>query len=212
MTNIYITRHGQTEWNIDRRLQGASNSELTELGLKQAYWLQKKISKMDIDTIYSSPLKRAHLTAEIIRGDKNIDIITEDGLKEISFGLWEGMKMSDIESHDEYSKELDNLYNNPKEYKPYGGETPEQVLLRVHKTLNKILEENKEKNILIVSHGMTLKFIMGYFSPKSLVDTMNSEVYSQASFTHVQIENGQAFIKEYNDISHYEDEVVKVGW
>lgn len=212
MTNIYVTRHGQTEWNINKRLQGASNSELTQLGIRQAEWLQKKINNIHIDCIYTSPLKRAYITAKTIKGNRNIELVEDSGLQEISFGIWEGMTMDEIDAHEEYSKELYNLYNEPEKYKPYSGETPMQVEERIHKTLDKILKQNKDKDILIVTHGMTLKFIMSYFEPKSLVETLNRDVFSQASFTHIEIEEGNVNIKVSNDISHYEEEIVKVGW
>lgn len=212
MTNIYITRHGQTEWNIDKRLQGSSNSELTQLGINQAQWLKAKMKSINIDVIYSSPIKRALITAEIIKDDKAIELLKEDGLKEIAFGLWEGMKMDDIDAHEEYSKELYNLYNNPEEYKSYGGEHPFEVKERVYKTLDKIINNNKEKDILIVSHGMTLKFIISYFIKKDLIDILNDDVYSQASFSHIQLDGDKVEIKMLNDTSHYEEEVVKVGW
>lgn len=212
MTNIYITRHGQTKWNIDKRLQGSSNSDLTDLGINQAKWLKNKINDINIDIIYTSPIKRALVTSGIINENKQVDIIEEDGLKEMGFGIWEGMKMDDIEAHEEYSKELYNLYNDPEKYVPYGGEKPIQVKERINKTLDKILENNMDKDVLIVTHGIALKFIMSYFESKSLIDTLNRDVFSQASFTHIEIKGENVNIITSNDITHYEEEIEKVGW
>lgn len=77
-TIIYLTRHGQTLWNIENRLQGRGNSKLTEEGKGRAEMLSKRMKNIHIDTIYSSPLERAFITANIIKGDRDIEIITDD--------------------------------------------------------------------------------------------------------------------------------------
>ena len=86
MVTVYLTRHGQTVWNLDKRLQGSGNSELTDHGIEQAEQLKKRVDSIQLDTIYTSPLERARKTANIIRGNRNIEIIEVDAFKEISFG------------------------------------------------------------------------------------------------------------------------------
>ena len=86
MNNIYLTRHGSTLWNLEKRLQGSNDSELTDEGIFQAKLLAKRIKDLNISKIYTSPIKRAYRTAEIIKGDMDIDVICKDGFKEISFG------------------------------------------------------------------------------------------------------------------------------
>ena len=90
MVTVYLTRHGQTVWNLDKRLQGSGNSELTDHGIEQAEQLKKRVDSIQLDTIYTSPLERARKTANIIRGNRNIEIIEVDAFKEISFGEYEG--------------------------------------------------------------------------------------------------------------------------
>ena len=86
MTEIYLTRHGQTVWNLTKRLQGSGNSELTEEGIERAKILSERLKSIDLDCIYTSPIKRAYETALILKGNKNIDVICEEGLRELSFG------------------------------------------------------------------------------------------------------------------------------
>ena len=86
MSTVYLTRHGQTVWNLDKRLQGSGNSELTDYGIEQTEQLKKRVDSIQLDVIYTSPLERAKKTANIIRGDRSIEIIEVDDFKEISFG------------------------------------------------------------------------------------------------------------------------------
>ncbi|EQB85893.1 hypothetical protein M918_16965 [Clostridium sp. BL8] len=78
MTRLYITRHGETLWNTEGRMQGWNDSPLTDLGIKQAEWLRDRIQDEKIDAIYSSPSNRAFKTAEIVRGGREIEIIKHE--------------------------------------------------------------------------------------------------------------------------------------
>lgn len=213
MTTIYLTRHGQTQWNINKRLQGWKNSPLTELGISQAKALSERIKDMQVDVIYTSPIERAYKTAEIIRGSKNIDIITHDGLKELNYGEWEGSTIDEIERNPKYSKQLDNLFNNPKEYIPFGGETYEHLIERIDSTMKEILNNNKNKKVLIVTHGMTLKALLHYFNEDmTLEDIVKLPVMGQTSLTQIEVADGKNNLVFQNDTSHYDENHVKIGW
>src|SRR5690554_4521335 len=90
---IYLTRHGQTEWNVIGKLQGWGNSNLTEKGIENAKRLSQRLKEVNFDYVYSSPQQRALDTAKLIRGDRNIEINVLDDLREIGFGSWEGMEI-----------------------------------------------------------------------------------------------------------------------
>lgn len=154
--NIYFTRHGQTEWNVSRRLQGWENSNLTEEGIERAKRLGKRLEDVDFDLIYSSPLQRALDTAKLIRGERDIGIKSLDDLKEIGFASWEGMEIDAIK--EEYTDEYDTYLNRPHLYEPRDGESLMDVYNRVENALDEILSTNAE-NILIVSHGVTIKVL-----------------------------------------------------
>lgn len=154
---LYITRHGQTEWNIQKRLQGWNNSALTEKGISDAMNLAERLKDIDFTHIYSSTQKRAIHTAEILRKDRNIDIIELDGLKEIGFGKWEGIEMKELLN--KYKDEFDIYLNKPHLYKPtLDGESYDDIFKRVRSSLEMILRSRGE-NILIVSHGVTIKIL-----------------------------------------------------
>ncbi|MGL5245699.1 MAG: histidine phosphatase family protein, partial [Sarcina sp.] len=158
---IYLTRHGETVWNLEKRFQGWGDSELTELGVKRAELLGERLKSIKINRIYTSPIKRAYRTAEIIKGDRNIELVAINGIKEMNFGQWEGLRNSDIKENPEYAPHLYNLFNNPNEYKTFGGESPKEFKNRIFNSMDEIIKNtNDNESILIVTHGMTVKYLI----------------------------------------------------
>ena len=154
---LYITRHGQTQWNTEGRLQGWMNSPLTPRGLKGAEQLRDELKGIDFDAIFTSDQYRAVKTAEIIAGNRDVEINKIMEFREIGFGQWEGMKLVDIKK--KYSREFDNYMNKPMEYKSYGGESIDQLFDRVEKGLQIVVDSGFE-NALIVAHGVTIKALV----------------------------------------------------
>lgn len=154
---LYLVRHGQTDWNIDNRLQGQVDNPLNNTGIRQAEELKKKLNSYSFDVCYCSPLKRAVQTAEIIT-DNRCKIIFDDNLKERSFGNLEGEKPEDWNLND-YDRRLNT--------NQYGIEPIKDVLARSKKVLERIKSENPpEARVLVVAHGVLLKTfhynIVGY--------------------------------------------------
>lgn len=198
-TIIYLTRHGETEWNIEKRLQGRGDSPLTKDGIQRAKELRDRIKNIDIDVIYSSPIKRALNTANILRGNKNIDIVTDDSLMEMCFGDYEGKKI-DIVQEENPSWDINLIMQGNVEICAPNGENLKEVRERISKLMNKIIAENMGKSILIVTHGITLKALMYYFKDKDV----NSEVMGQATLTKINIDEKNNFYIEFkNDDSHF---------
>ena len=154
---IYFTRHGQTEWNVLGKLQGWKNSNLTEKGIADAKSLAERLRDVDFDIIYSSSLKRALETAKILRAGRDLEIKALDDLREIGYGSWAGMEYEKVKEL--YPEDFDNYINRPHLYKPAEGESYEDLYKRVNRALNKILED-KADNILIVSHGITIRVLI----------------------------------------------------
>lgn len=158
---VYIIRHGQTDWNVQRKMQGVTDIELNETGMSQAEEARKKINELDIDLILSSPLKRAKKTAEILNKDKKLEIIYDESFIERNFGNYEGVvikeKCKDIfNSQDLFNLNLDLTTNNI--------EPISKVLERVTKRFDEIKNEYEGKNILIVTHGGVSRAINAYFT------------------------------------------------
>lgn len=152
---IFITRHGQTDWNVEKKMQGRTDIELNNKGIEQAYHAKEKLKNKKIDLIICSPLKRAKKTAEIINENWNIPIIYDDRLIEICFGENEG-KLRDEFDYDNFWK-LNNTHN----YKD--AENINDLLKRIYNFLDDIKQIKKE-NILIVTHNGVCRAINTYFN------------------------------------------------
>lgn len=207
MTTIYLTRHGQTEWNLEKRLQGHGNSPLTEFGLSRAKELSDRIKDTDVDVIYTSPIERAYKTACIVKGDKDIEVKVHEGLKEMNFGDYEG-KITEEVMKENPDWDISAIMRGNLEMRAPNGETLGEVRERVNSAMREIIKENRGKNILIVAHGITLKAIMAFFNDKEA----NNEVMGQATLTKVIVDGENFDIKFKNDGSHFTVKEEKQGW
>lgn len=152
---ILVTRHGQTNWNVEKRIQGRTDIELNDKGIEQAYQTKENLENEKIDLIICSPLKRAKQTADIINKDRNIPIIYDERLLEICYGENEGRL------HDDF--DYDGFWNiiDTHEYKD--AENVNRFIKRVHDFLEDI-KKYEEENILIVTHNGVCRAINTYFN------------------------------------------------
>ncbi len=197
---IYIVRHGQTEWNIENRMQGSKNSDLTEQGKIDALKLGASLKDIQIDYIYTSPLTRAYDTAYLIKGDRDIPLQVDENLIEMSFGIWEGM-LNDyvIET---YKEEHYKFWNEPHLFVPNGGEYFEELINRVKITLNDIAKANKGENILIVTHTIVIKAIYSIIKGYELKDFWNPPFIKNTSLTILEYNEGEYKFLLEADTSH----------
>lgn len=158
MTKLYLIRHGETMWNMEKRTQGIRNIQLSELGKLQAKYLAKGLEKENIDVIYSSDLSRAYETAKIVGKyiDKPVQPLPE--IREMNFGEWEGLTINEIKG--KYQDIYSQWSTTPHIAKIPGAETLIQVQERAMKGVNNIIKENPGKNIVMVSHGTAIKTII----------------------------------------------------
>jgi len=203
MTVLYLTRHGETEWNKLGRMQGQKDPSLTEKGKLQAQWLGDRLNDIDLDIIISSSSGRAVQTAEIIKGDRNIEMVLNDNLKEISLGEWEGKYHIEIEIN--HPDQFNNMWNYPHLYKPIGGETFVQLLSRVSSEIESIISANENKTILIVTHAVVLKTLIAYFEGRDIKDLWNGVFMKSTCLTMIEINENKRKIVLKGDVSHYQD-------
>jgi len=145
--NLYVVRHGQTDWNVQGRIQGSTDIELNSKGIEQANQVAEKLKNINFASIYSSPLKRTLDTAKAINKYHNLDILTDVRLIERNFGNFEGTQnvLKDISDYLDY--EL-NLNTNDVE-------SIQKVLKRIHNFLFDLYSRYKDSNsnVLLVTHG-----------------------------------------------------------
>lgn len=198
---LYITRHGETEWNTEKKMQGWQNSDLTEQGVENAIRLGERLKEIDFSNIYSSPLGRAMDTANYIKGDRNIEIEPLDHLKEMGFGLWEGIENKKV--MELYEEEHYNFWNKPHLYKGNEAESFDELFERVDKAIKYIIENSKGENVLIVSHAITIKAIYSLIKNYKLEDFWTLPYIDGTSLTIIEIdEDEMKFILE-GDTSHF---------
>lgn len=203
MTRLYITRHGETLWNTEGRMQGWNDSPLTDLGIKQAEWLRDRIHDIKIDAIYSSPSNRAFKTAEVVRGSREIEIVKHEGLREIGLGVWEGLNQEEIKALNE--EQHYNFWNAPHLYVPIAkGETFEDLTNRVAPILKDIVSRHPNENVLIVTHTMTLKAMMNSLHNKPISTIWEPPFIKQTSLTVIDFEDDKFNVVLHGDASHHE--------
>ena len=158
---LYLVRHGETDWNLVRRLQGSEDIPLNAYGRELAAATAEALKDISFDAVFCSPLSRAKETAEIITGERKVQIQTDDRLKEIGFGIGEGRNIPEIRNTP--GDPLHDFFYAPERFIPMeGGETFEEVYARTADVVReKILPlEATCGNVLVVAHGVANRSIL----------------------------------------------------
>lgn len=158
MTKVIFIRHGQTSWNKEKKYQGHSDICLNEAGLRQAELVGKRLAGEKINAIYSSDLLRACQTAECVAKHHALPIIRKPELREINFGVWEGLTYQQIMKT--WPAILTTMYSQPAATCPPQGESFDRVRQRVSGALQQCIGKHPNETIVIVSHGGTMRVIL----------------------------------------------------
>jgi broad specificity phosphatase PhoE len=202
-TTIYIVRHGQTEWNVEHRLQGHQDSPLTELGVQQAEWLGESIQNERIDVIYTSSSPRASRTAEIIRGARQIEIIENDRLKELNLGIWEGKRQEEVKQL--YPEQFQYFWEDPEKFAVEGSETFQEVAKRAVEQLLELIRLYRNKSMLIVTHTVVVKLLMAYFEERAMEKLWDLPYIHPTCLCKIEMEEDEVKIVLHGDISHMKE-------
>lgn len=164
--NIYIIRHGETDWNKNHRFQGRTDIKLNDLGREQAARLRPVLQQLQVESVYSSPLIRALETAEIATQDIRVTIQKDDRLQETNIGDAEGLTMDELllkfgddallkwRSYDE--RLLDFSFPN--------GESKREMMYRVRQVFLDIAQNSNRNSVAIFAHGMVMRALTYIFS------------------------------------------------
>lgn len=154
-TRIIAVRHGETSWNADARIQGQRDIGLNETGRWQAQCVGKALAEEPITAVYSSDLERAHATAQSISEVTGIPVTPHEGLRERSFGMFEGKTFDEI--HQTWPEHAHNWRKRIPEWQPpEGGESLIQLRERVTRTVQELAARHPGEQIVVVAHGGVL--------------------------------------------------------
>lgn len=202
---FYIVRHGETEWNRVKRMQGQTDIPLAEEGIRLAKLSGAHMRQLPIDLIISSPLGRAVETAKLMTAGRGIPIMTDARIQEISFGDWEGERIleSDVVSPDFRTI----FYNDPMHCPvPPGGESFADVLRRTGELFEELVAnpEYQDKHILISSHGAAGRcFLANFYEDRE--DIWRGSIPKNCAVTIAEYRDGKAKVLELDHL-FYEDE------
>jgi probable phosphoglycerate mutase len=197
MTDIILVRHGETDWNVSEVFRGRIDIELSETGLKQAELLAQYLGELKIAAVYSSPLKRALKTADMIADHQNLEAGITPGLIDFDFGEWQGL------SHEVVKARHRELYaewiNNPQQVTMSRGECLNDVRLRATKVVNSIVDKYDGK-VVLVAHRVVNKVLIC-----ALLGLDNSHFWNikqdTCGITTFSYENERFILTKHNDTS-----------
>ena len=202
-TRIFLVRHGATTLTAEDRFAGSSNVHLSEEGQRQVASLAHRLEREPLHAVYCSPLDRTVETAKILAEPHGREIVTAEGLREIDYGHWEGLRRSEIE-HD-FADEYEAWQEDPFTIAPRGGESGVNVLNRALPVMRRIVEENRHKNVLVVAHKgvnrILISSLLG-FDVRGYRDRLDQ---SPAGLSILDFMGDvHARLRLLNDVSHYE--------
>ena len=168
MTLIYLVRHGETDWNLAKRIQGSTDIPLNVTGRDQAATTGRLLARRDWDLIVSSPLVRASETAQIIASETGLSApLLIDAIQERQYGAAEGLDYRTIEER------------YPNDAPVPGRETREEVAARVLPAIMELAEAHPDESIIVVSHGGVIRTILNLVDPDNVHGTIrNGSVHS----------------------------------
>ena len=198
MAKLILARHGETMWNVEKVFRGRADVNLDKVGIKQAELLGKYLSNWELEAIYSSPVKRALNTANIVARYQKVAVRIAEGLIDFDFGEWQSLPEQEVKRL--YPAILNEWHNSPDKVKMPGGESLEDVRRRAVEVVNDVLFRH-QGNVLLVSHRVVIKVLICYMLglDNSHFRNINQDVGGITLFDYA---DGRFVLIRHNDTSH----------
>ncbi len=198
MTEIILVRHGETEWNVSEVFRGRIDIELNETGRRQAELLAEYLSGFKLDAIYSSPLRRALATAEMIARYHKLGIEITPGLIDFDYGEWQGLAHQEV--RERYTELYAQWLNNPHQVTMPSGESLSDVSQRAIGVVNEAVARYRD-TVVLVSHRVVNKVLIC-----ALLGLDNSHFWNirqdTCGTTTFAYENERFILTEHNNTSY----------
>ena len=200
-TTVLLVRHGQTRSNITGFFMGRSDEDLNDTGYAQVQALSFRLASLKLTSIYSSPLRRTYNTAAILAKPHKLELKVLDDLLELNPGDWQGLHMDEIKQRwpEIWHQSRIDISNVTLP----NGESFGQVTERAVKAFNKIVADNQDNHVAIVTHEVVVKVIIAHVLGATNSIYRRFEI-KNASLSTIQITDGLARLATLNDISHLE--------
>lgn len=199
-TELYFVRHGQTPANVNHQFAGVTDVPLDELGRQQAALVGSRFEHIEIDGIVSSPLQRAHYTAQQIGKATGYTPVVMDGLKELDFGDAEMLTVNEIlEKYSDLMPALGDLRDTTMQWP--NGESRFQFHERVLEAVNSILHDYADNRVAVVCHGGVIASVLSHLEDGPRNDFVRYRI-ANCSITHMSVTPEETIIHAWNDYSH----------
>ena len=206
MTKVYLIRHGKTQWNLESRYQGANgDSPLLKDSYREIELLASSLQKIPFEHAYTSPLKRARVTAQALLNHLNpeIPLTIDSRLKEFNLGKMEGMHFEDVAA--KWPEVLKNFRHHPDKYDEslVEGESFLEVIARFRAAIEEYSRQYPNGNILVISHGAALNAAINALIGTPLAHLKDRGGLSNTSTTVLTTNDGRHFeLEKWNDTSY----------
>jgi len=201
MSRLLLVRHGETELKSSERYWGRTDTKLSALGLRQAERLRDRLAAERIDAIYSSNLKRARMTAEIIASGHQLDVTTCAELREVDFGEIEGLNMEEVSQlFPELAVRMKKVDRGP-DFRYPGGESLDELGNRLSSFLGRLKKHNEEETVLVVAHYGVIRTLICQLMGMELRHVYHIRL-KLASLSIMETGPTGAILHRLNDTSH----------
>ncbi len=201
MITLWIVRHGQTDWNVQKRYQGHSDIPLNASGEAQARQVGARLAAERLHAIISSDLQRAVQTAQAIAIHHPLTVQLESRLRESHFGVFEGLRYKDV--IDQYRAMAEAWFADP-ERPPQGGEKLSEVAARVSQAVDALIAQTADnQRLLLVGHDGALRLLLCHLLEMPVTQYWRFNL-APCSLTRVNVYPGGAILVHLNDVCHLE--------
>jgi broad specificity phosphatase PhoE len=198
MLHLVLVRHGQTDWNVQRKYQGQTDIPLNNIGRQQAQKLAPRMGEWSFDAACVSDLSRAWVTAEIITQGMSLSLQPEPRLREMGFGVVEGMTFTEMQAQ---YPEMVAAWLADRNKPPKGGEKQDEFTARVQSLINDLKQKHDGQTVLLVAHGGPLRELirLSMGLPPSGRWYFKME---NTSLTELVLYDNKPELRRLNDITH----------
>jgi len=184
MLRLILTRHGQTDANVNHRLQGQSDGQLNTIGRQEVGRLGEALKNTHLDVIISSDMVRAQDTAAAIARYHKLPVISTSLVREMNCGEWDGRPAK------EFIEIVKNLTIPLSQLRPSGGETLTEVQARARSFIKDVTEKYPGKTVVLCSHGDFLRMVISVLMNKTIEEVDSTYRMENASYSVFDLENG----------------------